>query len=174
MPSEFDENVSALKSTDLEVVENAVRKLGYSRDARAIPILMEMLSSEKDINVKNAVALSLGDLRANEAVPVLIGLIKEPENKNRRGSFVYALQNLDCRQYFLDIVDLICTGNYEVCDHAFAIFESIVDEASFSDKLRAKGKLEDQEKIERTQPASKRPEYDRINFVKEAIELLKD
>jgi HEAT repeat protein len=174
MLSEFEENISALKSSDLETVENAIKELGHSKDKRAIPILMDMLSREEDTNIKNVLALSLGDLRANEAVPLLMKLIKAPENKNKRGSFVYALQDLDCKEYFLDIVDLICTGSYEVCDHALTIFESLVDDTSFSDKLIAKEMLEKQEQIELALPPSKRPEYDRIHFIKDALKLLED
>jgi HEAT repeat protein len=174
MNKAFEENISALKSSDLEKVEKAIIELGHSKDEKAIPILIDMLSMEEDINIKNALALSLGNLRANEAVPLLMKLIKDPENKNRRGSFVYALQNLDCKEYFLDIVDLICTGSYEVYDHALTIFESLVDEASYNDKLIASEKLRAQEKIELAKTPSKRPEYDRIQFIKDALALLED
>jgi HEAT repeat protein len=171
---EFEEKIKALKSSDLEKVEETIRELGNSEDKRAIPILMGMLAQEKDINLKNALALSLGDLKADEAVPLLMRLIKDPENENKRGSFVYALQNLECREYFLDFVEMICTGNYEVYSHAFDILESLIDNASFSNKLEAKKMLENQKQIELTKPPSKHPKYDRIHFINDALKILED
>lgn len=138
---ELEEKIEELKSSNLEEVENAIRELGKAEYKRAVPISMNMLSEEKDINLKNALALSLGDLKADEAVPLLMKLIRDPENENKRGSFVYALQNLDCREYLSDFVEMICTGNYEVCVHAYDIFGSIIDDTSFSKKMEAKKTL---------------------------------
>jgi hypothetical protein len=171
---EFDSSIEYLKSTDLDKVRATIRELGYSGDKKAIPVLMDMLVKEKNIRLKNALALSLGDLGANEAVPLLMELIKDPENKSKRGSFVYALQNLDCKEYFIDFVEMICDGNYEVCSHALDIFESLVDDASFSNKLIAKEKLKAQEQIELAMPPSKHPQYDRIHFIRDALKSLED
>jgi HEAT repeat protein len=171
---EVEENIRVLKSSDLEKVEAAIRELGNSEDKRVIPILMQMLSVEKDINIRNALALSLGDLRANEAVPLLMSLVKDPKNENKRGSFVYALLNLDCKEYFLDFAEMICTGNYEVYSHALDIFESLVDDASFNEKLEAKKILESQQRVELTRPPSKHPKYDRIHFINDALKILED
>jgi HEAT repeat protein len=133
---------------------------------------MNMLTKEKSTRLRNALALSLGDLQANETVPLLIKFIKDPENESKRGSFVYALQKLDCKEFFLDIVDLICTGDYEVYDHAHTIFESLVDDVTYNEKLLAKKKLKNQEQIELAMPPSKHPQFDRIHFVREALKLL--
>jgi HEAT repeat protein len=170
----LEEKIKALKSSNLEEVENTIRELGKSADRRAVPILMNMLSEEKDINLKNALALSLSDLKADEAVPLLMKLIKDPEHENKRGSFVYALQNLDCREYFFDFVEMICTGNYEVYCHAYDIFESIVDDANFSKKLEAKEALENQRQIELAKPPSNHPKYDRVHFINDALKILEE
>lgn len=172
--NDFEKNVLALQSADLNVVESAIKLLGFSRNRRAVPILMAMLEDAKDVNIKNALALSLGNLKANDAVPLLIKLIKAPENKNRVGSFVYALQSLDCKKYFLDIVDLICTGNYEVYDHALQVFESTIDDVSYNDKLAAKQALEKQKRTELSLPPSKHPQYDRIHFINNALKMCED
>ena len=169
---EFDENLNALKSQDAEEVERAIRNLGESSDQRAIPFLLDMLLKEHNDNLRNVIALSLGSLKADDAVPILIQLVKKPELKNKRGSLVYALQNLDCKNYFIDIVELICDGNYEVCNHALDIFESLVDEISYSEKLLAKQRLSEQEQIELALPPSKHPKYDRIHFVRDALKMI--
>lgn len=169
---EFEEKMNALRSSDLETVEEAVRYLGDSADQRSIPQLLEMLPSEKDDNLRNVIALSLGKLKANDAVPLLMELIRRPEYKNKRGSLVYALIDLDCKGYFSDIVEMICTGSYEVCDHALTIFESLIDDVDFSEKLLATEKLKNQEKVELALPPSKHPKYDRIHFIRDALKLL--
>lgn len=171
---EFKKTVARLQSSDKDEVENVIRELGNSHDKRAIPILMDMLLDENNINILNALALSLGDLRAQEALPLIMSYIQDPKNKNKNGSFVYALQNLDCKDYFLDVVDMICSGHYEVYHSAFDIFESIVDEVSFADKMIALDRLKKQKEIESIKPPSKHPEYDRLNFINDAIELLED
>lgn len=174
MEKKIEEVILDLKSQNLETVENAIKELGQLKDKRVIPVLMKMLSVEKNIHIKNALALSLGKLGANDAVPLLMKLIKDPENKNKNGSFIYAMQNLDCKEYFLDFTEMICTGDYEVYDHSLMVFETIVDDASFSDKLLAKERLKRQEQIELARPPSKHPKYDRIHFIRDAIKLLED
>lgn len=172
--TDFEENISKLRSGDLVQAQHAAKELGRSKDKRAISILMDMLSKEGNNSLMNALALSLGELKADEAVPLLMELIKKPELKNKRGSLVYSLRNLDCREYFIDVVEMICSGNYEVCDHALDIFESLVDEASFENKLTAKEMLKKQELIEMALPPSKHPKYDRIHFVRDALRALED
>lgn len=172
--NKFEENIFRLQSADLEIVKGAIRELSQLNDKRAIPILIDMLSKEEDNNLINALALGLGQLRADESVPLLMKLIKKPELKNKRGSIVFALKDLDCREYFIDFVEMICDGNYEVSSHALDIFESLVDETSFSNKLLAKEKLKSQEQIELAKPPSKHPEYDRIHFIRDALKSLED
>jgi HEAT repeat protein len=171
---DLEEKLEVLKSSDLEKVEKTIRELGNSEDKRAIPILMGMLAREKDIHLKNALALSLGDLRAHEAVPLLMTLIKDPSNENMRGSFVYALRNLQCKEYFLDFVEMICTGNFEVYSHALDLVESVIDDVSFSDKLEAKKMLENQKQKELAKPPTRHPKYDRIHFINDALKMLQD
>jgi HEAT repeat protein len=133
---------------------------------------MEMLSDNKNILLRNMLALSLSDLKADEAVPLLMKLIKEPENVNRRGTLVYALQNLHCREYFADFVTMICTGNYEVSCHAYELFEALADDVRYDEKLDAKKMLEAQQQIELLAPSSINPAYSRLWFIEDALDIL--
>jgi hypothetical protein len=66
----------------------------------------------------------------------------------------------------------MCTGDYEVYDHAFTIFESMVDDISYGEKFMARNKLDRQEQIELTHAPGTDPKYDRIHFIRDAIKLL--
>ncbi|WP_373522514.1 HEAT repeat domain-containing protein [Aquiflexum sp.] len=168
----FEALIEDLESSILEKKIETIKYIGEVQYKEFEPILLKLLSNEEDINVLNALALSLGKLECNEAVPILMNYIRNPKFKNTRGSFIYALLDLDCREYFLDFARMICEGDFEVYSHSFSIFESIVDDVSYELKFEAKKILERQQKIELTKTESKYPQYERINYINEALELL--
>ena len=79
------------------------------------------LLHEKDASVRNAAAITLREIGDNTAVKPLIEAIKAPANRDNRSTLVYALQTLDCKEHFLDIVELLL-GNAEVRMSAMTIF----------------------------------------------------
>jgi HEAT repeat protein len=166
--------INDLGSSDLSKRIEAIRTVGKSRRFKELaPNLSNMLSVESDINVLNELALSLGKLKYHEAVPKLMKYVNNPDFSSRRGTFIYALQSLDCREYFLDFVKMICDGNFEVFSHSLSVLESIIDKVSYELRLEGKKILENQKKIELSRPVSEYPQFDRIRFIEEALDLLK-
>lgn len=168
----FEQLIKDLESSNLDNKIEAIEYIREIQNKDLTPRLLNMLSNEDDINVLNALALCLGNLQINEAVPILMDYIKDPDFKDKIGSFIYALVDLECKAYFLDFVKMICEGSFEVFSHSFLVFESIVDDVSFDVKFEAKGILEKQQKIELSKPESKYPQYERINYINDALELL--
>jgi hypothetical protein len=169
----LEQLIEDLGSSDLRNKIEAIVYIGEEvQYIELVPKLLDMLSTEDDINVLNALAITLGKLRCNEAVPILMGHIRNPVFKNTRGSFIYALLDLDCREYFLEFVMMMCEGDFEVFSHSFMVFESVVDDITYDMKIEAKKILENQQKIELSKPESKYPQYERINYINDALELL--
>jgi hypothetical protein len=167
----FEQLIEDLESSE---IDKKIKAIEYIEDKcyDLVPKLLDMLTNEDDINVLNALALCMGRLRINEAVPIIMGYIKNPDFKDKNGSFIYALLNLECRTYFLDFVKMMCEGNFEVFNHSFLIFESIIDDVNYELKFEAKEILEKQQKIELSKPQSKYPQYERINYINDALILL--
>jgi hypothetical protein len=137
------------------------------------PKLLEMLCIEKDINVLNELALCLGKLGVNNAVPILMEYIRNPDYEDIRGTFLYALLDLDCDEYFLDFVKLMCVGNFEVYNHSFSIIESIIDDVDYAQKIEAIEILENQKILELSKNQGKLSRFDRINYIVDALQLLR-
>lgn len=171
----LEQLIEDLRSSNLD---NKIEAIQYiEEEARykfLVPVLLDMLSIENDISVLNALALCLGKLGVNDAVPILMGYIRNPDFKNVRGSFIYALLDLDCDEYFLDFVKMICDGDFEVYDHSFLVFESIVDEASYAQKLEAVEILENQKAFEISKFNGKPSQFDRINYIVDALKILRE
>lgn len=84
-----------------------------------------LLSTEDDF-MRNHLAMDLaetGDVRVKDA---LIALIQRPELRNNRGTLVYALENYDCRDQALFLLELIRSGNFEVAGQATIIVKETV------------------------------------------------
>ena len=171
----LEQLIEDLRSSNLDNKIEAIQYIGDEAQYKFLaPNLLDMLSVENDIDVLNALALCLGRLGVNEAVPILMGYIRNPDFKNLRGSFIYALLDLDCDEYFMDFVKMICDGNFEVYDHSFLVFESIVDEADYAQKLEAIEILENQKAIEISKFQSEPSQFDRINYIVDALEILRE
>lgn len=154
----------------LYAIESLIEKGGE----KEIVDLMELFKVENEITVLNKIAMGFADLKVNQSVQLLMDYIKNPNFKDKRGTFIYALQDLDCKNYFLDFAEMICTGNFEVYDHSYLVLESIVPEVDDNQKFEAIQILEKQKLIELSKSKSKHPQFDRINYINEALELLKE
>jgi HEAT repeat protein len=75
--------------------------------------LLSSLESS-DPAIRHDAAIELRDLGNNLAIEPLFKAIHKPENKNYRGTLVYALGGLDCSSHFLQIFDLALAESYEV------------------------------------------------------------
>ena len=84
-------------------------KLGLEAGETLFPLL-----KDTDPDVRNAVALALRDLKDDRAIPPLLNAILDPANKNNCGTLAYALETLNCSQYFGKSIKLITSKNFEV------------------------------------------------------------
>ena len=163
-----------LNSFNIDDKIKAIQYIGEEGKYKNLaPRLLEMLCLEKDLNLLNELALCLGKLGVNKAVPILMEYIRNPDYENVRGTFLYALLDLECDEYFLDFVNLMCIGNFEVYNHSFLILESIVDNVDYAQKIEAIRILENQKIIEFSKNQGEPSRFDRINYIVDALQLLR-
>ena len=133
--------VDDLQSDDKEVRDAASRILVARGGADVVDSLVSVLRSP-DGWVRNGAASVLREIADDRAVDPLVDAINVPENCNNRGSLVYALQTLDCRNYFLFLFGLVIEGNYEVRSLALMILEEQQFDVTPAMLATAKNKLD--------------------------------
>ncbi len=137
-----------------------------------LPYLFRVLENDEvDIELKIFIAQYLGASKIHEAVPVLFKLVFNPKYDYTKGSFLYVLKDLDCSKYFIDVVELMCTGVFEVYYHSYEIFMLTVGKVSEEDKLSAKEILTKQQVIEENNKKQK-DRFSRINYINVALKQL--
>lgn len=156
--------ISDAKSNNVDIARAAIFKISSLGIVDAKPLLKELLYSTNQW-VRDAAAISLGDLKANEVVPEIMDLINNPNNKENNGSLIYALRNLEVKDFFLDFIKLL-TSHLESRDLALDIIEANLykvstdiqkqalidckkDRENISKKLRV-ADMEDKEDIKNT------------------------
>ncbi len=75
--------------------------------------MFEIIRSTKKATVRNTISIVMRELRLDEAVDTLVELINNPENRNCRGTMLYALEALHCESRVKDLLYLLQEGNYE-------------------------------------------------------------
>jgi|GEM_PF-1373807 HEAT repeat protein len=116
-----------------EQLESAIQELGSFKEKEIVSFLCKMVDNDKyDWEVKNAIALTLGDIGLDEAVPCLMKIVLDPRNNGYSGTFLYSLtiKPLQCKEYFLEFIELLCTGNLEIRESAIILIEEFHDQVS--------------------------------------------
>ena len=113
-------------SQDFDIREKEIEKLVKIKDDSVVEFFIKKLKS-KDRKVQSSSAVALRSIADNRAIKPLLEAIKNPANRNYTGSFVYALQTLDCSKLLPTLILLALYGSYEVQNHAL----TIITEQSF-------------------------------------------
>ncbi|MES2837736.1 MAG: hypothetical protein V4667_09445 [Bacteroidota bacterium] len=169
--------INYLKKPNLsedEIVE-ALQGFGSTGDKTAIPYLINELNNFESLSWKkrNAIAISLGELGADEAVPMIMDVIKNEKYKNYNGSFLYAmkLKPLNCKDYFLDFIELLCTGDMEIRESAVDLIEMFYKEIDTKTKIEARQILS-KHKILIELSKKPREQYDTLGYIEHIQDLL--
>ena len=107
-------------------LEDIINNLSNFKEKEVVSFLLKMLENEQyDWRIKNAIAIALGDIGFEEAVPSLMNVVLNSQNNGYSGTFLWALtiKPMQCKAYFLDFVELLCTGSLEIRDSAVILIE---------------------------------------------------
>lgn len=80
---------------------------------RVLEAVLPLLQSQDD-DIRDAVALTLRDLQSNKSVAPLIDALVNPINPENISTLVYALESLDCRNYFTEVFDMALSSKPDI------------------------------------------------------------
>lgn len=91
---------------------------------------LALLETRDDDTDRNRLAMELAETGRQEVLAPLVRLIHREDLRNRRGTLVYALGNLDCSGHVAFLAELVAVGNFEVAHEAFHILDGLEAPAS--------------------------------------------
>jgi hypothetical protein len=133
--------------------------------------LLDLFLVTRNTLIRDWIAMIFADTQFHEAVPYIIQKINDPKSRGNTGTLVHALGDLDCKEYFLDIVNVICTQAYEPSLWAYDIVEEYADDISYPTRLQALQLLENARPA--AEAASGNDADKKLEFINGAVELLK-
>lgn len=97
----------ALRDPDRDVRLGAVEALGQIREPSAVPMLINLLGTDRHTEIRWAAALALGEIRDQEAIPFLVRELRDPDKYVRYGAGIaldrlgWVAQDSDDRTWYL-------------------------------------------------------------------------
>ena len=133
--------------------------------------LLRFFMVTKDNAIRNQIAFIFSDTNYEKAIPFIIRKINQKELFNYNGSLVYALQEFDLRKYFIQILKIICTQEYEARLMAYEIV--IKTGPLISDKMKDKSlNILEEARLQLESSATDKGEDSALHFVEKTMEIL--
>lgn len=134
MEEKWNDIKKAIKSNEIDhVVEICNEMRGTEKDIVEDKLIQELRCTE-EVCYRNTIAIILGDLGCDKAIDVLIELILDPRNKNCRGTFIYALEGLNCEHKLIQLMHILADSNYEVKWNMHTLLSEKIGVMSETDK----------------------------------------
>lgn len=156
-----NELIKAIKNIKLEHLEAADKEE-----------LLRIFNVVKSPNLRNHIAMLFSDLKYQEAVPALIAKITDEELFNNTGTLIFALYELEVKEYFITMIKVVCEQEFEARLMALDIIEKYAQ--SISPEVKEKSLI-----ILKTHRTEKEKNYIKadypkstLNFIDQTIKLL--
>ncbi len=136
----IDQEIEKLKrdifSANWDNMKQSTNRLFEIGGQQNLDFLVRLLD-QPNSGVRNAVALTFMDNKFNEGLEPLLKSIQKDENKNARGTMVYALQTLKCSKKLKELFDILLTAtkNWEVQSGILTVLEEQEFEFSTDDLI---------------------------------------
>jgi hypothetical protein len=116
-----------LQSGKTSTILTALLEIKESGNIYIIPLLLELLKSNPEQEVKQEIANILGNLKLQAAVPILIEAIQNPVHHSIQKELIIACwQNgLNFESYLSIFVDLVIKHEWETGFEAFTVIENM-------------------------------------------------
>ncbi len=85
--------------------------------------LLRFFAVAKTNVIRNQIAFIFSDTKFNKAIPFMIDKINDKSLRHYNGSLVYALENLDVKDYFIEFIKMVCELEYEPRYQAYEIVQ---------------------------------------------------
>ncbi|SHN45143.1 hypothetical protein [Chitinophaga sp. CF418] len=123
--------------------------------------------------IRNQIAFIFSDANFNKAIPFIIDKINDKNLSHNNGSLVYALENLDVKEYFIDFIKMVCEMEYEPRYQAYEIVQKFAPTISKEVREKALKLLEERQMLLQAKSADTESDSP-LNFVEQTIELLQN
>lgn len=134
--------------------------------------LLRFFVVAKDNAIRNQIAFIFSDIKYNKAISFIIEKINDKNLSHNNGSLVYALENLEVKDYFIEFVKMVCEMEYEPRYQAYEIVQKLTPIISREIRENALALLEERRILLETAATDKGPDSS-LNFVEHSIELIK-
>ena len=134
----LDDAIKSIQSGKLGI-EHFIKEIDYrGNKAEITKIIHQMLMDKSYLNKLAILCGFIRELNDRESLPIIWELIARNETKGRRGSLVYAMENMNPIEYFEQLVGLVINDNYEVLSNSMNIIdclEGYVDGATLANSI---------------------------------------
>jgi len=159
--SELEETII---NNNTEEARKIIEQIGYSKNAKAVPLLIHYLVGTDNNIIRNAIAIALSDIGSIEAIEPIINMLRHPKTIGARGTLLYALEAFDCSAHGELMTDLLLEGNFEVRIQSQILLKSNAKSIPIEVKQKCIEKI--QEEMESLR--------EKIEFLSESLEVLLD
>ena len=125
MEEKWNDIKKAIENNEIDHVVEICNEMSGTEKNIVEDKLIQELRCTDEVCYRNTIAIILGDLGCDKAIDVLIELILDPRNKNCRGTFIYALEGLNCEHKLVQLMHILTDGNYEVKWNMYALVNII-------------------------------------------------
>jgi hypothetical protein len=120
----IQENVlKGLKSSDSQKVIETIAELRESGNVAYIPLLLDMLISTPDTEIRKKIRELFSNLKDNDAIPIIISAIQDPRYLPELKALVSSCweNGLDYTKYISLFVDLLIEKDLEVAFESYTV-----------------------------------------------------
>lgn len=150
------ELMDSLRSSEPEIVLEALQKVRKSGNCRILPSILQLLHDTDESNVEAKIIELLFDLKEQSCAPILIEAIKNEKLEYYHNFFIAAFwqSSLDGAEFLSEFVKAAVKGDYMVALEALTVIENL--DSSFSEEEIIDCDLELAEAIEEESNTDKR------------------
>lgn len=117
-----------LKSVDSEKVIETIEELRVSGKTSDIPVLLELLHSSENVEVKSKITSLLGNLKDRAGIPLIIEAIQDQKYAPELKQLISCCweNGLDYSDYLPVFVDLLIAQDFLVAFEAYTVITNMV------------------------------------------------
>lgn len=120
------ELMESLKSSDANIVLDALQKVRESGNCRVLAPILQLLHDTDESNVEAKIVELLFDLRNQDCAPILIEALQDEELEHYHNFFIAAFWQspIDGSEYLSEFIDAAIKGDYMVCLECLTVVEN--------------------------------------------------